>query len=96
MENREGRAAEALGFGKTEESISSADGQSREAGTGSGDGDRRRAGVPGSRHCGGGRSEDCSTAAEGAERPGNPRKQQWCILTPARRREGVPGPQAFR
>lgn len=51
------------------------------------------------RHCGSGWGTDCSTAAEGAARsvrPGNPDKPQWCLLTPARRREGVPGLQAPR
>lgn len=59
---------------------------------------RRCGGTGGRRGQRPGRGADCSTAREGAERsdrPGNPRKrQQWCLLTPERRREGVPGPQA--
>lgn len=34
--------------------------------------------------------------ADRSDRPGNPGKRRWCLLTPERRREGVPSPQAAR
>lgn len=38
----------------------------------------------------------CGRGADRSDRPGNPGKRRWCLLTPERRREGVLSPQAAR